>query len=210
MARLWRLALRLCGKYEDAEDLLQEAALIGFRTFERFEPGTNFAAWMGTILVNAHRNRLRAAARHVATVSLDMLSEDGEAGDHLIYERLRAQGKNARRGDPVARLFDELDSALIAQAFSSLQPEFRECCALFWVSELPYEQIAQALNVPLGTVRSRLHRGRKLLQHALWSLACERGIVCDEPEEPRHSRTKANLLGMIFFLGASFAAKLLR
>ncbi len=210
MARLWRLAFRLCGKREDAEDLLQEAALIGFRTFERFGPDTNFAAWMGMILINAHRNRIRADARHVATVPLDTLGEDGEAGEHLIYERLKAQGKNARRGDPVARLFDALDGELIAQAFGSLPPEFRECCALFWVSELPYEQIAHLLGVPLGTVRSRLHRGRKLLQGSLWVLARERGIVRDEPEDSGTSRTRANLFVLLLLVGVSYAAQTLR
>ncbi|RYX84069.1 sigma-70 family RNA polymerase sigma factor [bacterium] len=210
MGRLWRLSLRLCSTREDAEDLLQEAALIGLRSFERFEAGSNFGAWMGTILVNAHRNRLRADARHVSTVSLDTLSEDGEVGDHLIYERLRAQGKNARRGDPVARLFDGLDGAIIARAFASLAPEFRECCALFWVSELSYEQIAQVLNVPLGTVRSRLHRGRKLLQRELWSLAKERGIVRDEPEGSGTSGSKTNLIGIVFLIGAALGFKMLR
>lgn len=210
MARLWRLSLRLCGTREDAEDLLQEAALLGFRSFGRFEQNTNFVAWMGMILVNAQRNRLRADSRRVSTVSLDTLSEDGEKGDHLLYERLRAQTKNSRRGDPVARLFDTLDAAIIVQAFNSLPPEFRECCSLFWLAELPYDQIAQVLNVPIGTVRSRLHRGRKLLQRALWSMAQERGLVRDESSDAGTSRGKANLLTVVFLVGASCAAKLLR
>lgn len=210
MARLWRLSLRLCGAREDAEDLLQEAALLGFRSFERFEPGSNFAAWMGMILVNAQRNRLRTDARLVSTVPLNELSEDGEKGDHLLYERLHAQTKNARRGDPVARLFDTLDSALIAEAFGSLPPEFRECCSLFWIADLPYDQIARVLNVPIGTVRSRLHRGRKLLQRALWSLAQERGIVRDEAKEPGTFGGKANLLLMVFLTGVAYATKVLR
>ena len=210
MNRLWRFSLRLCGAREDAEDLLQEGALLGFRSFERFERGSNFAAWMGMILVNAHRNRLRADARRVSTVPLDVLSEEGEKGDHLLYERLRAQTKNSRRGDPIARLFDRLDAALIVEAFNSLPPEFRECCSLFWLADLPYDQISQVLNVPIGTVRSRLHRGRKLLQRALWSLAQERGLVRDEPEKPGTSGRKANLFFLVLPIGVALAANLLR
>jgi len=198
MARLWNLALRVCGTREDAEDLLQEAAVIGFRAFDRFEQGSNFAAWMSAILVNAHRNRLRASARRVDATSLD--APIGEGEENTLYDRLRATGSKGRQGDPQARLLDRLDNATIARAFMGLPPDFRECCALFWVSGLPYEEIARALDVPLGTVRSRLHRGRKLLQRALWELAVERGLVKGDAVESSRgtSSSQSNLLSALF------------
>ena len=209
MARLWAFALRLCGAREDAEDLLQEAAILGFRAFERFEPNTNFAAWMSMILVNAFHNRLRTQARRVSTLSLDTLNNSDETDDTSIYDRLGAAGNAGRDGNPQERLFEALDGALIARAFAELPVDFRACCALFWVSELSYEQIARALDIPIGTVRSRLHRGRRLLQRALWSLALERGIVKEENDDaPGTSRGKANLLKVVFWIGVLGAGKM--
>ncbi len=209
MMRLWGLALRLADGREDAEDLLQEAAVIGFRAFDRFEQGSNFAAWMAAILVNAHRNRLRAGARRVDAVSLDAALEEGE--ESTLYDRLRSTGTDARSGDPQARLLDQLDNAAIARAFAGLPPDFRECCALFWVSGLAYEEIARALDVPLGTVRSRLHRGRKLLQRALWELALERGLVRGDGDSGAAgtSSSKANLLSVLL-CAALGAARMFR
>ncbi len=210
MARLWSFALRLCGAREDAEDLLQEAALLGFRAFDRFEAHTNFAAWMSMIMVNAFHNRLRTQSRRVSTLSLDTLNAGEDESDASIYDRLGATGSAGREGDPQERLFEALDGALIAQAFAELPVDFRACCALFWVSEMSYEEIARALDVPIGTVRSRLHRGRRLLQRALWTLALERGIVKEDDDEPGTSGGKAHLLFLLFWMGVLGAGKMFR
>lgn len=209
MVRLWSLALRLCGSREDAEDVLQEAAITGFRAFDRFEPNTHFGAWMSAILVNVHRNRLRAQSRRVTTVSLDDLSSESEGGENVLYGRLKSPGREERRDDPARRFLETLDAAVITEAFARLPFEFRECCALFWVGELSYEDIARALNVPIGTVRSRLHRGRKLLQSALWELAVERGLVRDDDEPHKRRGTKAenaNISPWMSWLGSALTS----
>jgi RNA polymerase sigma-70 factor (ECF subfamily) len=159
---------------EDAEDLTQEAAIQAFRAFAQFEQGSNFKAWFLKIQHNCFLNRLRSDSRRPQTVQV----EDDETIDSLyLWEQTRGIGMHKGGGDPAGALLDRLDAEQIADALRALPDEFRSVATLYFVGELPYDQIAQVVDCPLNTVRSRLHRSRRLLQKALWDLACERGIV---------------------------------
>ena len=159
---------------EDAEDLTQEAAIQAFRSFDGFEPNTNFKAWFLKIQHNCFLNRLRHDARRPQTVQV----EEDEALDNLyLWEQTRGIGMHKGGGAPAGALLDRLDGEEIAGALRALPPEFRAVATLYFVGELSYEQIAVIVDCPLNTVRSRLHRARRLLQRELWELARERGIV---------------------------------
>ena len=147
--RLYGTALRLTGNPADAEDLVQETYLKAFRFAHRFEPGTNLRAWLFTILHNTARNRRRDAAR-------DMSKPDSDAVD-------RAAARPGQDATPEELLLrDTLDADLQA-AVDSLPPAFREAVWLRDVEELAYADIARVLDVPIGTVMSRISRGRRLL-----------------------------------------------
>ena len=164
---------------EDAEDLTQEAAIQAFRSFAQFEQGTNFKAWFLKIQHNCFLNRLRSDSRRPQTVQV----EDDETTDSLyLWEQTRGIGMHKGGGDPAGALLDRLDAEQIASAIRALPDEFRTVATLYFVGELPYDQIAQVVNCPLNTVRSRLHRSRRLLQKELWDLACERGIASGKRE----------------------------
>ncbi len=174
LAPALKTAMFLTRSAEDAEDLTQEAAIQAFRAFEQFEQNTNFKAWFLKIQHNCFLNRLRHDARRPQTVQV----EDDEAIDSLyLWEQTRGIGMHKGGGDPAGALLDRLDAEQIASAIRALPDEFRGVATLYFVSELDYKQIAQVMDCPLNTVRSRLHRGRKLLQKELWDLASERGIV---------------------------------
>ncbi len=174
LATALKTATFLTRNAEDAEDLTQEAAIQAFRAFEQFEQNTNFKAWFLKIQHNCFLNRLRHDARRPQTVQV----EDDEAIDSLyLWEQTRGIGMHKGGGDPAGALLDRLDAEQIASAIRALPDEFRGVATLYFVSELDYKQIAQVMDCPLNTVRSRLHRGRKLLQKELWDLASERGIV---------------------------------
>lgn len=175
-------AFYLSRSHEDAEDLLQESAVLAFRAFEGFERGTNFKAWFGRVLHNRFLERVRTANRRPQTVS----SEGDEQLDALyLFNRTREAGMHGRgKDDPAVVLLDSLDGAQIREALAALPDEFRVVATLYFVQELGYEQIAQVVDCPLNTVRSRLHRSRRLLQKALWQLAQERGLVSQDEAAP--------------------------
>ncbi|QYK52072.1 MAG: sigma-70 family RNA polymerase sigma factor [Fimbriimonadaceae bacterium] len=162
-------AVRLnSGDHEAAEDLLQEASISAFRGRDSFTVGTNFKAWFFKILTNAFYRR--AGKKEVQTVSIDADPEP------YLYLQAREVGI-AGADDPAEILFNKIDTAEVKQALDNLPSEFREVSALYFTGEMSYEEISDTLNIPVGTVRSRLHRARKLLQVALWDLAVSRGIV---------------------------------
>lgn len=163
-------AHRLTGQAADAEDLVQDAALLAFRGYPGFRAGSNFRAWFYRILLNRFYSDYRRRRRRGTTVDLDTLPEA-----HL-HERAEAYGL-AGSSDAVARLVADLDAATIGDALAALPDDFREVAALYFQQDLSYQEIAEMLEVPIGTVRSRLHRSRGLLQARLWDLAVERGIV---------------------------------
>jgi RNA polymerase sigma-70 factor, ECF subfamily len=171
--RAYRLALHLCRNPDDAADIVQEAALQAFRAFGTFASGTNFRAWFLKIVVNVFRQRCRRSRREPEMVDLQ------DAPDLYLYTRSRESGLHARSDDPAGQILSRIDGEQISAAIMALPDDYREAAALYFLEELSYAEISSLLDCPVGTVRSRLHRGRKLLQKSLWEIAVEQGIVAE-------------------------------
>lgn len=165
------IAMRLTRNQADAEDLVQDAALLAHRGFASFEPGSNFRAWFLKILVNCYYSRRRREKSRPVTSDLD------DIPDLYLYARSGQAGFPTQGPDPAAQLLDKLGTERIAGAINRLPEEYRIVSTLYFMEDLSYEEIARVLECPVGTVRSRLHRGRKMLQKALWQIAEEDGIV---------------------------------
>ena len=163
-------ALRLTGSAADAEDLVQDAALLAHRGFKGFTAGSNFRAWFYRILLNRFYSNYRRQRRAGVSVDLD------ETPELYLYQQAAASGVTPD-ADTATALVDRLDGELVQRALDALPEEFRTVATLYFMQDLPYQEIADMLDVPIGTVRSRLHRARRMLQKALWEVAAERGIV---------------------------------
>jgi RNA polymerase sigma-70 factor (ECF subfamily) len=164
-------AVRLTHDRTEAEDLVQDAALLAFRAFGSFQPGTNFKAWFFRILTNAFYSRHRKTKHERDNVS----TEDLPA--LYLYARTAEIGLHSQERDPASALMDKFDTEHVTEALDALPEEYRVVSSLYFIDDLSYQQIAEAIGCPVGTVRSRLHRGRRMLQKALWRIAEERGIV---------------------------------
>jgi RNA polymerase sigma-70 factor, ECF subfamily len=165
------VAVRLTRNQADAEDLVQEAALLAFRAFASFEPGTNFRAWFFKILTNCYFSKRRREKSRPVTSDLD------DTPDLYLYARSAEAGFPTQGPDPAAQLLDQLGTERVVAAIDRLPEEYRVVSTLYFMEDLSYEEIAQVLGCPIGTVRSRLHRGRKMLQKALWQVAEEGGLI---------------------------------
>lgn len=165
------VAYRLSRHRTEAEDLVQEAALQAFKNFHTFQIGTNFKAWYLRILTNCFFMRCRKNKNVPEQVAFDsapplcLMLESAAAG---LFEACK---------DPAGDLLGRMTAEQIASALGTLPEEFRAVTTLYFLDEMPYKDIAETLGVPVGTVRSRLHRGRRMLQRALWQIAQEEGIV---------------------------------
>ena len=169
--RAYGMALSLTRNEADAEDLLQEASLKAYRGFGSFETGTNFKAWFLRILMNTYLSDRRRAKRRPVGVDLDDLP------DGYLYGEMAKAGLDRRSDDPARLLLERISVAAVRGAIEALPEEFRVVAALYFLEDFTYAEIAEVLDIPVGTVRSRLHRGRKVLQKSLWSIAVEEGIV---------------------------------
>jgi len=168
----YRAALHFTRSPADAEDAVQQASLQAWRAFASFEGGTNFRAWFLCIVTNVCRSEFRRQSRTPLALAFDDSVGDGlPLADVLTDES---------EPSPEARAIQQLDAAEIQAALLSLPEEYRVVATLYFVDDLSYQEIAQAVRRPIGTVRSRLHRGRKMLMQQLWALAEERGIVRQE------------------------------
>jgi RNA polymerase sigma-70 factor (ECF subfamily) len=165
------VALRYTRNQADAEDLVQEAALLSYRAFDSFETGTNFRAWYLKILTNCYFSKRRREKSRPVTSDLD------DTPDLYIYARSGQAGFPTQGPDPAAILLDKLGTERIVKAINRLPEEYRVVCTLYFLEDSSYEETARILECPIGTVRSRLHRGRRMLQKALWQVAVEDGIV---------------------------------
>ena len=163
---LYHSALRLTKNRAEAEDLVQEACLRAFRSFHRFNPGTNCRAWLYTILRNAFLNRRRQGAHEV--------SEEPMAWES-VSQGLTDAG--AAIGHPDEEFFQTVLHGDVDRALKALPLVFREAVMLADLEGLSYREISEVLACPIGTVMSRLSRGRGLLRQALRQLACEHGYV---------------------------------
>lgn len=169
--RAYGMALRLTGNRDDAQDLVQEAALLAFRGFHTFRPGTHFRAWFFRILVNCfYASRRRKRPEQMAE------SLEEEAPVLHLYVQTWHNGMHGAGRDPAREVLDRIAGDEVARAVDSLPEEFRVACTLYFMDDLSYQEIAEVVGVPVGTVRSRLHRGRKLLQKRLWRAALDAGL----------------------------------
>jgi RNA polymerase sigma-70 factor (ECF subfamily) len=171
MGSLYSAALRMTRNPADAEDLVQETYLKAYRAFGTFKEGTNLKAWLYRILTNTYINSYRARRRRPEQTDLD------EVEDLYLYRRLGGlEAANAGRSaeEQVLEHFTEGD---VKAAVEALPEQFRMAVLLADVEGFSYKEIADILDVPIGTVMSRLHRGRKALQKTLLEFGKERGLV---------------------------------
>jgi len=166
---LYRTALRMTRNPSDAEDLVQDALVRGYRFYDRFEPGTNFRAWLFKILTNTYINSYRRKQGRPQESSL----EDTE--EFFLYNQLSNDGE--RVTDVEDTVLDRLGADSIQRAIDQLPPQFRTTVQLSDVEGLSYAEIAEATGVAKGTVMSRLFRGRRQLQRALWDQAQAAGFT---------------------------------
>jgi RNA polymerase sigma-70 factor, ECF subfamily len=174
-------ALRMTGNRQDAEDLLQEASLAAFRGRASFRAGSQFRAWFFKILMNCFYATHRKAR---AAISLDDVED---SHDMYLYVQTAMAGLHAG-GDPVGATIGRLASEDIARALDSLPEVYRSACTMYFMEDFTYEEIGDILSIPLGTVRSRLNRGRRFLQKRLWRLAVDQGIVPKSATDPQRGK----------------------
>jgi RNA polymerase sigma-70 factor (ECF subfamily) len=167
---LYSAAYRLTRNRQEAEDLVQETFLRAYRGFRQFEPGTNLRAWLFRILTNTFINLYRKRQREPQTVPED------EVEEWYLYSKLREEGLEP---SAEAEVLESLSDEDVQEALQSLPEPFRLAVVLADVEGLSYREIAEVMGVPIGTVMSRLHRGRRALERRLWDVVRERGLVRD-------------------------------
>ncbi len=183
MASLFSTAMRLTSNRADAEDLVQETYLKAFRSYHTYSEGTNLRAWLFRILTNTHINRYRSKQRRPEETDLDDVEE------FYLYRRLRDradQGQSAE--EELMKMFSEGE---VISAVESLPENYRVAVLLADVEGFAYKEIAEILQIPIGTVMSRLHRGRKRLQQELYEFAVSRGLTAAHDDESDVNPTDA-------------------
>jgi RNA polymerase sigma-70 factor, ECF subfamily len=161
---LYRVALRLTGNAADAEDLVQETMLRAYRSWDRYTPGTNAKGWLLTILRHLFINEYRRKSRHPETVDVDTIEP------FALFQEVQEE-------DPQGAFFDKIVDDEVLRAVDQLPEAFREAVTLSDVEGMSYEEVAKVLDVPVGTVKSRLYRGRRLLQAKLYEYAVSMGYI---------------------------------
>jgi RNA polymerase sigma-70 factor (ECF subfamily) len=167
--QLYSAALRMTRNPADAEDVVQETFLKAYRAYGSYTEGTNLKAWLYRILTNTYINKYRKAQRRPSEVEL------GELQDLYLYKRLGEASGASRSAE--ADMLDAFVDTDVIDALESLPETFRMPVLLADVDGFSYKEIAEMLDIPIGTVMSRLHRGRKALQKKLWDVAQEHGIT---------------------------------
>jgi RNA polymerase sigma-70 factor (ECF subfamily) len=181
---LYSVASRMTRGSSEAEDLVQDTVVKAMRARDQFEPGTNLKAWLLRILTNTFINRYRRGG-----IERDLF--EGPDAEPLSDAWISSSSMNSIR-DPETQALRPIVEAELARALDELPPEFRLAVILSDVEELSYKEIAEVMGCPIGTVMSRLHRGRKILQGRLRDHARAMGIV-EEEEEPRPARAPTDL-----------------
>jgi RNA polymerase sigma-70 factor (ECF subfamily) len=155
--QVYRVARRLVGTREEAEDLVQETYARAFRSWRSYTPGTNLRAWLLRILTNLNIDRGRRQQRAPDTQPL-------EEGDYYLYNRLE---ESARDGGEQEAVVERLSQDDVVAALSNVPHDFRDVVVLVDIGDFTYADAAQILDIPVGTVMSRLHRGRRILKREL-------------------------------------------
>jgi RNA polymerase sigma-70 factor, ECF subfamily len=169
---LYSAALRYTRNPADAEDLVQESYAKAYAKFHQFEPGSNLKAWLYRILTNTYINAYRREQRRPTEVAPDVAGEDG-SGDYSLFDRVAETTSAPAEVEVLARLTDDE----VKQALADLPENFRIAVYLADVEGFRYAEIAEIMDTPIGTVMSRLHRGRAALHEALFEYARHRGLV---------------------------------
>lgn len=176
--QLYSAAMRMARNPTDAEDLVQETFLKAYRAYDSFQAGTNLKAWLYRILTNTYINKYRKDSRRPNEVDL------GVVEDLYLYRRLGSEESAEVSRTTEDRVLDGLVESDIKKAVEDLPENFRIPVLLADLEGLSYQEIADILEIPIGTVMSRLHRGRKAMQKALWEFASNRGLVPEGAERP--------------------------
>jgi RNA polymerase sigma-70 factor (ECF subfamily) len=163
--QVYRVARHLAGSREEADDLVQETYARAFRSWKSFQPGTNLRAWLLRILTNLNIDRGRRAQRTPPTQAL-------EANDYFLYDRLAESDGGLSDED---RVVERLSQDDIVSALSVVPHDFRDVIVLVDIGDFSYQDAAQILDIPIGTVMSRLHRGRRILKRELAESVLEEG-----------------------------------
>jgi RNA polymerase sigma-70 factor, ECF subfamily len=173
---LFSAALRLTKNERDAEDLVQDTYLRAYRFFDKFERGTNIKAWLFKILTNTFINRYRRKVKERSVV-------EGAERD-TVHERFMSRDATEYAANPEQYFSDRLLSDDVLTAIDALPIDFRLVVILADLQEFSYKEIAEILDCPVGTVMSRLYRGRKLLQRSLRTYAIHQGVLHEDPDAP--------------------------
>ncbi len=168
MDALLRTALRMTKSETDAEDLVQETFVKAYRFWDRFEPGSNARAWLFKIMTNIFINEYRSRSRAPISVSVD------EENDDYVYGQVASL---ASQENPETEFLNKLLDDDVRRAIDTLPEDFREVVVLSFLEDYSYQEIAEIVGLQLGTVKSRIHRGRKLLQKELHDYAVKQGYI---------------------------------
>ncbi len=172
---LYRTALRMTRNPSDAEDLVQETYLRAFRSLHQFKFGTNLRAWLFRIMTNAYINEYRKRGRRPTGTSLDDLE------DFYLYDHLIDSGVQPSDQRPEEIVLSHLTADDVIQALEELSDDFRQVVLLADVEGFAYREIAEILDIPVGTVMSRLYRARRKLQLILYDFAIDMGYIKEQP-----------------------------
>jgi RNA polymerase sigma-70 factor (ECF subfamily) len=156
--QVYRVARRLAGTREEAEDLVQDTYARAFRSWQQYQPGTNLRAWLLRILTNLNIDHGRRLQR---TPDLQPLEE----GDYYLYNRLESTMTDENPNEE--RVLERLSQNTVVEALAEVPHDFRDVLVLVDIGEFSYAEAAQILDIPIGTVMSRLHRGRRILKQQL-------------------------------------------
>lgn len=173
--QLFSTALRMTRNRLDAEDLVQETYIKGWRSFHTFQEGTNLRAWLFRIMTNTYINKYNARKRKGTEVELDDVEE------LFLYKRLGSIDQSQLSSSAEDQMLDLFTDDEVKNALEELPEDFRIPVLLSDVDGFSYKEIAEMLEIPIGTVMSRLHRGRKAMQKMLYEYARDKGLIV-EPE----------------------------
>lgn len=171
--QLFSTALRMTRSRSDAEDLVQETYIKGWRSFHTFQEGTNLRAWLFRIMTNTYINKYNAKKRKGTEVELDDVEE------LFLYKRLGSIDQSQLSSSAEDQMLELFTDDEVKNALEELPEDFRVPVLLSDVDGFSYKEIAEMLEIPIGTVMSRLHRGRKAMQMMLYQYARDRGLIVE-------------------------------